>query len=141
LKKQGCAFGYTKVRGLHPLLATLSETGEAAHARLRGGNAGSARGAASFVAETISRVRQAGATGQLTIRADSALDSKAVIGACRKADVRFSITVKLDKRSAPRSTPYPMTPGSRSRIGNKGAPTSPRLPTSVFLASMQSRCV
>lgn len=44
-QKQGCAFGYTKVRGYHPLLATLSQTGEALHARLRGGNAGSARGA------------------------------------------------------------------------------------------------
>jgi hypothetical protein len=98
LKKQGCAFGYTKVRGLHPLLATLSETGEALHARRGAGNAGSARGAASFVAETISRVREAGATGQLTIRMDSAFYSKAVIGACRKADVRFSITAKLDKK-------------------------------------------
>jgi hypothetical protein len=45
VKKQSCAFGYTKVRCLHPLLATLSQTGEAAHVRLRGGNAGSARGA------------------------------------------------------------------------------------------------
>lgn len=46
MKKQGCAFGYTKVRGYHPLLATLSQTGEAAHVRLRGGNAGFARSAA-----------------------------------------------------------------------------------------------
>jgi Transposase DDE domain group 1 len=97
LQKQGCAFGYTKVRGYHPLLATLSQTGEALHVRLRGGNAGSARGAASFVAETISRVRDAGATGPLTIRFDSAFYSKAVIGACRKADVRFSITVPMSK--------------------------------------------
>jgi DDE family transposase len=72
LQKQGCAFGYTKVRGYHPLLATLAETNEVLHVRLRGGNAGSARGAASFITETINRVRAAGATGPLTIRMDSA---------------------------------------------------------------------
>lgn len=45
VNKQGCRFGYTKVRGYHPLLATVAATGEVAHARMRGGNAGSARGA------------------------------------------------------------------------------------------------
>jgi hypothetical protein len=97
LQKQGCAFGYTKVRGYHPLLATLAETNEALHVRLRGGNAGSARGAAGFITETISRVRNAGATGPLTIRADSAFYSKKVIAACGRAGVRFSITVPINK--------------------------------------------
>ena len=35
-KKQGALFGYTKVRGYHPLLATLAATGEVVHARMRG---------------------------------------------------------------------------------------------------------
>ena len=52
-KKQGCKFGYTKVRGFHPLLATVASTGEVAHVRMRGGNAASAKGARSFVTETI----------------------------------------------------------------------------------------
>jgi hypothetical protein len=43
--KQGAKFGYTGARGYHPLLATLAATGEVVHARMRGGNAGSARGA------------------------------------------------------------------------------------------------
>ena len=55
LAKQGAARGYTGVRGYHPLLASCA--GDAAgggatqllHARLRGGNAGSGRGAGSFV--------------------------------------------------------------------------------------------
>ncbi|HUZ68578.1 MAG TPA: transposase, partial [Candidatus Saccharimonadales bacterium] len=34
-KKQGAAFGYTRVRGYHPLLATRSDTGEVLHIRLR----------------------------------------------------------------------------------------------------------
>ena len=92
--KQGARFGYTKVRGYHPLLATLANTSEVLHARMRGGNAGAARGASSFVRETVRRVRDAGATGQLTARADSAFYSKGFIGACRDHDVRFSVTVK-----------------------------------------------
>lgn len=96
-KKQGCRFGYTKVRGYHPLLATLAQTGEVVHSRMRGGNAGSARGATSFAVETISRVRDAGATGPLTVRADSAFYSKSLLWALRKADVRFSVTVRMNK--------------------------------------------
>jgi hypothetical protein len=70
--KQGAAFGYTKVRGYHPQLATCAQTGQVLMSRLRGGSAGAARGAASFLTETVSRVRNAGASGQLTVRADSA---------------------------------------------------------------------
>ena len=93
--KQGARFGYTKVRGYHPLLATLAATGEVLHARMRGGNAGSARGAGTFVRETIRRVRDAGVTGALTIRADSAFYSRGFVRACRDHDARFSVTVKL----------------------------------------------
>jgi hypothetical protein len=97
VRKQGARFGYTKVRGYHPLLATLAGTGEILHSRMRGGNAGSARGAHSFVAETISRIRDAGATGAVTMRADSAFCSRAFINACRNHDVRFSVTTRLLK--------------------------------------------
>ena len=48
--------------------------------------------------ETISRVRHAGATGQLTVRADSAFYSKAMLATATKFDVRFSITARQDKR-------------------------------------------
>lgn len=92
--KQGAKFGYTHVRGYHPLLATLADTGEVLHARMRGGNAGAARGAGTFVRETIRRVRDAGATGTVTARADSAFYSRAFVAACRDHDVRFSVTVK-----------------------------------------------
>ena len=96
--KQGAKFGYTKVRGYHPLLATLAGTGEVLHARMRGGNAGAARGAGSFVRETIGRIRHAGATGKLCFRADSAFYSRAFVTACQDHDVAFSVTV--DKNSA-----------------------------------------
>jgi hypothetical protein len=58
------------------------------------GSAGSAKGAASFVAEAITTARVAGATGVLLARMDSAFDSHAVVSACIRAGVRFSITAK-----------------------------------------------
>ncbi len=96
--KQGAAFGYTKVRGYHPQLATCAQTGQVLMSRLRGGSAGAARGAASFRTETISQVRHAGATGQLTVRADSAFYSKSVLTTAAKFDLRFSITARQNKR-------------------------------------------
>jgi hypothetical protein len=91
-------YGYTKVRGYHPQLATLAETGQVIFSRMRGGKAGAARKAKSFLSETVSRLRHAGATGQLTFRADSAFYSRAVITAARKRRVRFSITVRQDRK-------------------------------------------
>jgi hypothetical protein len=96
--KQGAGFGYTKVRGYHPQLATCAQTGQVLFHRLRGGSAGAARGAKSFLIETLSRVRHAGATGQLTVRADSAFYSQAVLPTAKKFDVRFSVTARQNRR-------------------------------------------
>lgn len=95
--KQGATYGYTRQRGYHPLLATRADTGEILHARMRKGSANSSRGAQRFVRETIRRVRRAGATGPIVLRADSALWSAKVITACRDHNVRFSITVRATK--------------------------------------------
>ena len=62
--------------------------------RLRKDRANTARGAAHFLRETASRVRYAGARGQLTVRADSGFYNHAIVAACRKLSVRFSITVR-----------------------------------------------
>jgi len=77
-KKQGVAFGHTKVggynvllRGLNPLVAMISTRQAApviAASRLRAGNAGSARGAASMVAQAIGVAKDCGATGEIIIR-------------------------------------------------------------------------
>ncbi len=96
-KQGGSKFTYTKVRGYHPLLATVAGVGDVLHSRLRGGPSFTARGAASFIRETIARARAAGAAGLLTLRADSGFYNHHVIEACRRADVRFSITVRLTK--------------------------------------------
>jgi Transposase DDE domain group 1 len=104
--KQGAGFGHAKVggynvllRGYNPLLATLSTLVAApvlAAVRLRGGKAGSARGAASMVAETIATAKAGGATALIIVRADSAFYAGKVIRACRRAGARFSVTVRMD---------------------------------------------
>jgi hypothetical protein len=96
-KQGGTKFTYNHVRGYHPLYAVAAGTGDVLHGRLRGGNAHAGRGAASFLTETFGRVRAAGATGPLVLRADSGFYSCNVVDACGKANVRFSITAKLHK--------------------------------------------
>ena len=95
LAKEGALHhGYTGVRGYHPLLAVAAGTGDVLMARLREGRANTARGAAHFLREMIGRVRHAGASGELTVRADSGFYAHAVVAVCRKMGVRFSITIR-----------------------------------------------
>ena len=95
LVKEGAqCHNYTGQRGYHPLLAVAAGTGDVLMARLRQGRANTARGAAHFLGETVGRVRHAGATGPLTLRADSGFYTHAIVAACRKMDVRFSITIR-----------------------------------------------
>ena len=95
LAKEGARrHGYTGQRGYHPLLAVAAGTGDVLMARLRKGRANTARGAAHFLRETVSRVRYAGATGPLTVRADSGFYAHHLVAVCRKTDVRYSITVR-----------------------------------------------
>jgi Transposase DDE domain group 1 len=105
-KKQGAAFGHTKiqgksllVRGLNALAATISTPLAApviAATRLRGGNANSARGAASLATEAVATARATGCTGTLVVRADSAFYSAAFTGAVRRAGAFFSVTVQMN---------------------------------------------
>jgi hypothetical protein len=89
--KAGAAYGYTRQFGYHPILATRADTGEVLHARLRKGS--SQRGAKRFVEELIARVRRAGASGPLTLRADSGFFSWELIKTLNRLGVAWSITV------------------------------------------------
>ena len=94
--KHGAAYGYTRVLGYHPVLATRAGTGEVLHARLRKGS--SQRGHRRFVEELIARVRRAGATGPLTLRADSGFWSYKLIDALERLGVDWSITIAINKQ-------------------------------------------
>ena len=76
------------------MLAFRADTGEVLHCRQRKGSAHTARGAQWFCRETFGRVRRAGATGRIVLRADSGFCSQYVIKAWVDHDVRYSITVK-----------------------------------------------
>jgi hypothetical protein len=105
-KKQGAAFGHTKiqgktvlVRGLNALTATICTPGAApvvAAARLRGGNANTARGAASMITRAIGTARDAGCTGTVVVRMDSGYYSAAACHAARRAGACFSVTARMD---------------------------------------------
>jgi Transposase DDE domain group 1 len=105
-KKHGAAFGHTKiqgksllVRGLNALAATISTPLAApviAATRLRGGNANSARGAAGFAAQAVGTARDAGCSGIVVVRGDSAFYSAAFAGAVRAAGAFFSVTVQMN---------------------------------------------
>ena len=105
--KQGASFGHAKIagrvllrRGLSPLATTISTPSAApviAGIRLRSGKAGSGKGAASMVREAIVVARAAGATGEILVRGDSAYGNSAVVGACLKAGVRFSVVLPKNR--------------------------------------------
>jgi hypothetical protein len=95
--KQGAAYGYTRELGYHPLLATRAGTDEALHVRLRKGSANTQRGAERFVDELIARVRRAGATGEILLRADSGFWNKKITARLRAKGCLYSIGVRLTK--------------------------------------------
>jgi Transposase DDE domain group 1 len=110
--KQGAGFGYSGVRGLNALLATLTVPGQApviAAQRLRKGSTGSPRGASRLVADTlatVARLRAGRAAGQagpqpagrVLLRADSAFYSAAVVNTAVAAGAQVSVTARQDRR-------------------------------------------
>ena len=105
-QKEGAAFGHAKiagknllVRGLNPLISVISTPIAApvlGPVRLRGGSAGSARGAAGLAAEAIGTARDCGCTGKIIVRMDSAYYNAAVIGTIRRGKACFSVTVPMN---------------------------------------------
>lgn len=96
--KQGAAYGYTRCLGYHPLLATRADTGEVLFSRIRKGSAGSGRGIVRFIDELVAVVTRAGATGPMTVRADSGFWSWKLIDRLNANNIAWSITVTRHKR-------------------------------------------
>jgi len=95
--KQGAAYGYTKLFGYHPILATRADTREALHIRLRKGSANTQKGMLRFCDELIARVTRAGATGVKLLRADSGFWNTKVFQRLEKAGWQYSIGVRMIK--------------------------------------------
>jgi hypothetical protein len=95
--KQGAAYGYTKLLGYHPILATRADTREVLHIRLRKGSANTQKGMLRFTDELIARVARAGAAVVKLLRADSGFWNVKVFGRLEQAGWQYSIGVRMTK--------------------------------------------
>jgi hypothetical protein len=99
--KQGSGYGYSGVRGLNALLATVSTAGAApviVAQRLRKGSCGSSRGAKRMVADalkTVTKLPGSPVDGKPLVRADSAFYAAATVGAAVRSGADISVTVRL----------------------------------------------
>jgi Transposase DDE domain group 1 len=93
--KQGAAYGYTKLLGYHPILATRADTREVLHIRLRTGSANTQKGMLRFTDELIARVTRAGAGGIKLLRADSGFWNTKVFKRLETAGWQYSIGVRM----------------------------------------------
>jgi hypothetical protein len=97
--KQGAGFGYTRVRGLNTLIATVATRRSApvvVAQRLRKGACGSPRGAARLVADALKTVARLAPGRPVLVRADSAFYGRPTIAAALRAGAQVSVTVRLD---------------------------------------------
>jgi Transposase DDE domain group 1 len=99
-QKQGAAFGYSGVRGINAILATVSTDNVApvvVAQRLRRGNCGSPRGVTRLVRDALATTRRTHLAGRdVLVRADSAFYCRALIGAARQAGAQVSVTVRMN---------------------------------------------
>jgi Transposase DDE domain group 1 len=102
--KQGSGYGYSGLRGLNALIATVT-TAHAAPVitgqRLRTGSCGSPRGAARMIADTLAtvrRLRSPEATGKPLARMDSAFYGYPAVAAAIRGGADVSVTVRLDPK-------------------------------------------
>jgi hypothetical protein len=102
--KQGSGYGYSGVRGLNALIATVTTEHRApviTGQRLRKGACGSARGAARIIADTLAtvkRLRSPEAAGKPLVRMDSAFYGYPSVAAALRGGAEVSVTVRLDPK-------------------------------------------
>jgi hypothetical protein len=97
--KQGAGFGYSKVRGLNALLATVTAPSAApviVAQRLRKGSCGSPRGAPRLVADAAAQVHRLLPGSRPLVRMDSAFYGRGPLGAAIRGGCDVSVTVRQD---------------------------------------------
>ena len=102
--KQGAGFGYSGVRGLNALLATLTTASSApviVAQRLRKGACGSPRGAKRLVGDAVRTSRRllnmVGKTQLVLVRMDSAFYGRGAVHAVLAGGAAVSVTVRMDR--------------------------------------------
>src|SRR5690625_2807393 len=141
--KQGASFGYSGVRGLNALLATVSTEQIApvvAAQRLRKGSAGSPRGAVRLATDTLALIRRTCLAGRpVLVRADSAFYSHALVTTALKTGRTYRSPCGWTRPSSAPSPPSATMLGPRSSTptrsttktaaGGSRGPRSPRSPS------------
>lgn len=100
-QKQGSGYGYSGVRGLNALLATVT-TPEAAPVivaqRLRKGSAGSPRGAGRLIGDALATAGRLDgmSNARMLVRADAAYYGHAAVSAALTGGADVSVTVRMD---------------------------------------------
>ena len=98
--KQGAGFGYTRVRGLNALLATLTADAGGpviVAQRLRKGACNSARGAKRLVGDAVKTARRLLAPGaRVLVRMDSAYYARGAVHAALAGGAAVSVTVRMN---------------------------------------------
>jgi len=103
--KQGAGFGYSGVRGLNALLATLAVSFAGTRTapviiaqRLRKGSTGSPRGAKRLVGDAVRTARRLlGKNHLILVRMDSAFYGRGAVHAALAGGAAVSVTVRMDK--------------------------------------------
>jgi hypothetical protein len=94
--KEGARYGYTKVRGLHPLLAFLNEERLLVGAAMRSWNRSAAHGATDFLRDIL---RSLPANREVRLRMDAGFSySRDIDSICMAQGLRFSLSDKLPSR-------------------------------------------
>ncbi|MDN5806529.1 MAG: IS1380 family transposase [Brevibacterium sp.] len=100
-QKQGSGYGYSGVRGLNAILATVSTSASApviVGQRLREGAVGSPRGAARLISDALATTRRLDglARARALFRADSAYYAHAAVTAAITSGADVSVTARMD---------------------------------------------
>ena len=130
--KQGAAFGYTRRRGYHPLLATRAETGEVLHIRLRTGSANTSRGIGRFLrrADRPRRPRRRD-RHRSCCEPTRGSGQRRPLTRLEQAGWQFSIGVRLqpDRPRRDRADPRARLAHARRLPADQRSPRSPRPPS------------
>jgi hypothetical protein len=117
--KQGAGFGYTGVRGLNALLATVTTRSSAplvVAQRLRKGGCGSPRGAKRLVGDAVKQARRLLGPGQgILVRMDSAYYGRDAVHAAITGGATYR------SRSGPRARSRPRSPASARPRGRRSS--------------------
>jgi Transposase DDE domain group 1 len=100
-QKQGSGYGYSGVRGINALIATVTAGNRGpviVAQRLRRGACGSPRGAARLVTDALATIKRLRGTARARVlfRADSAYYGYTAIHAAIKAGAAVSVTARMD---------------------------------------------